>query len=64
MIKYGLGKICFPQNAKRKSHVYSEEFILSIVEKYPTKKLLRQNDCGAYQYFWEHGLLDKFYPKR
>lgn len=63
MVKYGLGKICFPQNAKRKSNVYTEDFIKELVKKYPSKKTLRENDCGAYQYFWEHGLLDRFYPR-
>ena len=64
---YSFGVIdeCFPDRQKhRGSHVYTEEFIKSLVEKYPLKNDLRKNDVGAYMYFHKHGLLDKFYPKR
>ena len=64
MIKHGLGKYCFPENVKRKPHKYTNEFIESLDKKYPIKNDLRKNDCGAYQYMWEHGLLDQYYPKR
>lgn len=62
--KYGLGKICFPNNIKRKPYVYTDEFIESMVKKYPLKKDLRKYESGVHQYLWEHGLLDKYYPKR
>lgn len=62
--KQNLNAICFPYVKRTKPYVYTEQFIKQIVEKYPSKKLLREKEARVYQYLWEYGLLETYYPKR